>query len=89
MKAAFHKVQQVSLRLYNYPQKTNKQSFYSYQDILYRFMDKLIGTKDLNSAIRKMYSGYDDIHGEYLEVRGRKLTNKGQKDRVIWINARG
>ncbi len=87
-KAAFHRIQRISLRLYNYPQKTNKESFYEYQDIMYQYMNKLVNSRK-NDVIHKMYIGYDDIHGEYTEVRAKRLTNKGTKDKIIWINARG
>jgi hypothetical protein len=87
IKNRFHRIQRISLRLYNYPQKTDKESFYKYQDIMYQYIAKLITTK--GNVIHKMYTGYDDIHGEYTEIRASRLTNKGCKDKIIWINARG
>jgi hypothetical protein len=51
-------------------------------------MNKLVNSRK-NDVIHKMYVGYDNIHGEYTEVRAKRLTNKGTKDKIIWINARG
>lgn len=84
----FHYKQKISLRLYNYPQRTDKQSFYRYHQILFLYMNKLTG---INSRKRpSIRIGYDDQRGEYQEIRGVfAATNKDNKHRIIWLNARG
>ena len=78
--------QKIFVRVYGYPQKTNKVSFYKIQAVMFAAARKFAGSSGVWG--KSLVTKFDDMRGEYLELKISRPKRGPTKDMILWLDYR-